>query len=267
MTVKTIRWTPELVEKFWSGVAQTRLAELSFSRHNSDYLIELIQGHLKSDGRHLDFGAGDGDLLKALIRKGYATAAYEPVGARAARFPADVTGHPKYLGQVQAVGSERFDVVLMIEVIEHILEPDLPAVLRRVKSLLAGDGTLIVTTPNAEDLELSAAYCPQCETLFHRWQHQRSFTLESLPKFLGQHGFECVHIREVDFSYTRYFIEDLKYLNEEIEVMRRREQRSLLARLRRFLTGQRIAERAHPPRFLRADPATLLCIGRQIKGG
>jgi len=117
--VKPIHWTPELVDKFWSGVAQTRLAELSFSRHNSEYLIELIQGHLKPQGRHLDFGAGDGDLLKALIQKGYATAAYEPVQARAAHFPADIANHPKYLGRVRDGWPERFDVVLASEVIPN----------------------------------------------------------------------------------------------------------------------------------------------------
>jgi 2-polyprenyl-3-methyl-5-hydroxy-6-metoxy-1,4-benzoquinol methylase len=263
---KTLKWTHELVEKFWTGVSQTRLSELSFSKHNAEYLIELIADHLKPQGRHLDFGAGEGDLVRALLEKGYAAAAYEPVNARSALFPADIATHPKYLGAANSTGSERFDVVLMIEVIEHVLEEYLPGVLQKVKSSLVDGGTLIVTTPNAEDLDLAAAYCPQCETLFHRWQHQRSFTPESLPKFLGRHGFECLDISEVDFSYTRFFIEDLKYLNEEIETMRRREQRSLFARLRRFLTGQRIAERAHPPRYLRADPATLLYIGRKIQG-
>ena len=160
--VKPIQWTPELVEKFWSGVAQTRLAELSFSRHNADSLIELIQGHLQSDGRHLDFGAGDGDLVKALIEKGYATGAYEPVRARSSRIPATVLNSPNFLGTIQQSSSERFDVVLMVEVIEHILEQDLVGVLLQVKSLLADNGTLIVTTPNSEDLDLSAAYCPQC---------------------------------------------------------------------------------------------------------
>lgn len=261
--VKPIHWTPELVDKFWSGVAQTRLAELSFSRHNSEHLIELIQGHLKPQGRHLDFGAGDGDLLKALIQKGYATAAYEPVQARAARFPTDITDHPKYLGQVWDGRSERFDVVLMIEVIEHILEQDLADVLRRVKSFLTDGGTLIVTTPNAEDLELAAAYCPQCEMLFHRWQHLRSFTAESLPVFLAQHGFECLSLSEVDFSNTRFLIEDLQYLNAEIEGMR--GERSVWGRVKRLITGKRLPAREHPPRYLRGPNATLLYIGKKIR--
>jgi len=263
MMVKPIHWTSELVDKFWSGVAQTRLAELSFSRHNSEYLIELVQGHLKPRGRHLDFGAGDGDLLKALIQKGYATAAYEPVQARASRFPADIADHPKYLGQVRDGWPERFDVVLMIEVIEHILEQDLADVVRQVKSLLTDDGTLIVTTPNTEDLELAAAYCPQCETLFHRWQHLRSLTAESLQALLAQHGFECLSLSEVDFSNTRFLIEDLQYLNEEIEGMR--PERSVWGRVKRLITGKPVAAREHPPRDLRGPCATLLYIGRKIR--
>lgn len=265
MMVKTIRWTPELVEKFWSGVSQSRLAELSFSRQNSERLIELLQDHLKPEGRHLDFGAGDGDLLKALVHKGYATAAYEPVHARASRFPADLAGHPKYLGQVRAGGPERFGVVLMVEVIEHVLEPDLAGVFRQVTSLLTDDGTLIVTTPNAEDLDLATAYCPQCEALFHRWQHLRSFTAESLRALLAQQGFECLSLSEVDFSHLRFLVEDLQYLNEEVEAMRRRQERSVWGRMKRLFTGKRMAVRTHPPRYVRWPRATLLYIGRKIR--
>ncbi len=261
--IKTIRWTPELVDKFWSGVAQTRLAELNFSRQNAEHLIELIQSYLKPQGRHLDYGAGGGDLLKALIDKGYATAAYEPVQARVSRFPADITDHPKYLGQVP--NGERFDVVLMIEVIEHVLEQNLADVFRQVKSLLTDDGTLIMTTPNAEDLELAAAYCPQCETLFHRWQHLRSFTAESLRALLSQHGFECLSLSETDFSSIRTIVEDLRSLNEEVKAMRWRQERSVWVRVKRLITGKNMAAREHQPRFLQGPCPALLYIGRKVR--
>src|SRR5437773_1177577 len=122
---KLIQWTPELVERFWSGVSKTRLSDLSFSRSAAPYLIELIGDHLKPQGRHLDFGAEDGDLVRSLIEQGYATAACEPIGVRSAKIPRDIADHPKYLGVIKDDSPERFDVVLMIEVIEHILPEDL----------------------------------------------------------------------------------------------------------------------------------------------
>jgi len=259
--VKTLKWTHELVEKFWTGVSQTRLSELSFSKHNAEYLIELIADHLKPQGRHLDFGAGEGDLVRALLEKGYAAAAYEPVNARSALFPADITAHPKYLGASHSVGSERFDVVLMIEVIEHVLEEDLPGVLQKVKSSLVDGGTLIVTTPDTEDLELSSALCPTCETLFHRWQHLRSFTAPSLAALFADYGFECVLQREVDFSFMRVYFEDLSNLNREIEELRRKRDQALRARLWRLVTRQKVESRTNLPRELRGCKDRLLYIG------
>ncbi len=47
--VKPMKWTPDLVERFWDGVSQTRLSQLSFSKHNSEYLIDLIKDHLKTN--------------------------------------------------------------------------------------------------------------------------------------------------------------------------------------------------------------------------
>lgn len=264
--VKPIQWTPDLVDRFWSGVAQTRLSQLSFSRLNADYLIELVEDFLVPHGRHLDFGAGDGDLVKALLGKGYATAAYEPVSARSALFPANITTHPKYLGATNSAGSERFDVVLMIEVIEHVLEQDMPGVLQKVRSSLVDGGTLIVTTPNAEDLELASAYCPQCETLFHRWQHQRSFTSESLPALLSQYGFKCLFLHQVDFSCNRFLADDLRCLYGELEKIQIRRQRSFYSRLKRIVFRMK----PEPPIRLRGSlpgaPPTLLYIGTPRKG-
>jgi 2-polyprenyl-3-methyl-5-hydroxy-6-metoxy-1,4-benzoquinol methylase len=237
---KPIQWTPELVERFWTGVSQTRLSDLSFSRGAAPYLIELIGDHLKPQGRHLDFGAGDGDLVRALIQKGYATAACEPIGVRSAKIPRDIADHPNYLGLIKDGSAERFDVVLMIEVIEHVLEEDLDGALRKVRSLLAKDGTLIVSTPNAEDLDLSSAYCPNCDTLFHRWQHVRSFTPQSLSALLLAYGFECLFLHEVDFSDSRFPIEELKkairfrQLVEKRELQRRKD-RTVVGRIKKVI--------------------------------
>jgi hypothetical protein len=240
---KTINWTPELVNRFWSGVSQTKLSQLNFSRHNSDYLLELIEGHLKPQGRYLDFGSGEGELVRALLEKGCATAAWEPVRARSSRIPSDISSHPKFLGTIRDVGPERFDAVLMIEVIEHILEPEMAGVLEKVRSLLADGGTLIVTTPHSEDLELSSAYCPNCDMLFHRWQHMRSFTPESLPALLSPYGFECLFLHQVDFSDHRFPIEELKAIRireiEEKRELQRRKDRTLVGRIKKAIRAMR----------------------------
>ena len=49
-------------------------------------------------------------------------------------------------------------------------------------------------------MELQSAYCPSCSTLFHRWQHVRSFTPESLADLLAGAGFEREFLGLADFA-------------------------------------------------------------------
>jgi cyclopropane fatty-acyl-phospholipid synthase-like methyltransferase len=260
-----ITWTRELVARFWEGVSASRLSELSFSRHNAGHLVDLARPDLKPGGRHLDFGAGEGDLVKVLIERGFAAAAFEPVGSRLTHLPASVTAHPNFLGVVDEKSDARFEAVWLADVIEHILDEDLSAVLRRIRTLLAPDGVVIVTTPFSEDLDHGAAYCPSCRTLFHRWQHVRSFTGDSLTALFASHGFQRVRAEAVDFSCNRFVTEDLRKLHDAYEAVRTREARSWMARARRLFG---LPDRLQPVR-LTADPAGtpthILYIGRAAR--
>lgn len=68
--VKRIRWTPQLVNKFWDGVAQTELDNLSFGKVAGPKFLELISMYLVPGGSHLDFGAGSGHVLQLLLDRG-----------------------------------------------------------------------------------------------------------------------------------------------------------------------------------------------------
>ncbi|OFW18243.1 MAG: hypothetical protein A3H97_03595 [Acidobacteria bacterium RIFCSPLOWO2_02_FULL_65_29] len=183
-----LKWTPELVERFWNGVAGTRLNDLSFSRLGGKAFVTAIEHLLPRHGTILDFGAGDGDLVGYLLEKGFRVAAFEPAGARRAALERRYEGQPGFLGVVGETERRRFDVVLLVEVIEHILDEQLQAALERVTGLVRAGGLLIVSTPNNEDLELSMAYCPASNVLFHRWQHVRSMTPDSLAAMLLPFG-------------------------------------------------------------------------------
>src|SRR5581483_2838562 len=110
-----------------------------------------------------------------------------------------------FLGVVGDDNLLTFDVVLMVEVIEHILDAQIDATLKRVARWTKSGGTLIVTTPNNEDLELGMIYCPVSNVFFHRWQHVRSFTRESLCALLDGYGFDEVVTHFVGFD-DRIFV-------------------------------------------------------------
>ena len=48
----------------------------------------------------------------------------------------------------------------------------------------------MITTPNEEVLSNNAVFCPECGHEFHRWQHLRSWSADSLASALARHGFE-----------------------------------------------------------------------------
>ena len=194
-----LQWTPELMEQFWNGIARTRLVELNFSRLGGKALIAAIAHVLPKDGRILDFGAGDGDLIELMCARGLHVAAYEPSEGRNQNLQKRVAGHPNFLGTVNTESSESFDVVMLVEVIEHILEEQLDSTLQLLARFTRLGGTLIVSTPNNEDLDLSMAYCPVSNTLFHRWQHVRSFTAESLASLLTRYGFEEIATHQLEY--------------------------------------------------------------------
>ena len=76
--IERLAWTPELVDRFWSAVARTRLDELAFGRLAGAQLVKLIEPYLKPGGTHLDYGAGSGHIVRLLVDAGWRVAAYDP---------------------------------------------------------------------------------------------------------------------------------------------------------------------------------------------
>jgi 2-polyprenyl-3-methyl-5-hydroxy-6-metoxy-1,4-benzoquinol methylase len=193
-------WTPALVERFWTGFSHTRLEELSFSRAAARPLLLAVGHHVTPDRRCLDFGAGSGDLLAYLLQQGYSAAAWEPSIGRQAAMRARFAETPGFLGVHGPDSTDRFDVVFAVEVFEHILDEQLDASLRHLARLLKPGGVLVVTTPHNEDLELGMCYCPVSNTLFHRWQHVRSFTAGTLSILLRRYGIHPIAVHLVEFN-------------------------------------------------------------------
>jgi len=208
VTPQRIQWTPELVARFWNGFSQTKLVEFSFSKQAGRSLILCIDHLLPRDGRILDFGAGDGYLIKLMCERGLHVAAYEPSEGRAKNLKVLLQDYHGFLGIEDDESTQAFDVVIMAEVIEHILDGQLDDTLRRLNQLTRPDGVLVVTTPNNEDLDLGMAYCPVSNILFHRWQHVRSFTEISLAKLLADHGFDEIVTHKVEFDDALYVPSD-----------------------------------------------------------
>ena len=114
-----------------------------------DRIVESFDGQRQTN-RWLDVGCGAGALLLACHKHGWDATGTEisarPVEALRAR------GLDARLGNVDSLDlpAATFDVVSMVEVIEHVPEPR--RLLEAVGVLLRPGGTLYVTTPNSRGL-------------------------------------------------------------------------------------------------------------------
>lgn len=210
LLIKKIQWTPQLVNKFWDGVAQTELDSLSFGKVAGPRFLELINDYLIPGGTHLDFGAGSGHVLQLLLEKDLSAAGFDPSPDRQTLLLAKIGQHKKFLGVKGVDSTEQFDVVLLMEVVEHILDEDFHGVLERVSRFVKPGGYLIVSTPNNENLETSSVYCPISETFFHPWQHVRSFTPIQLTDCFKKLGFSTEFVALADFSFDAELVESYR---------------------------------------------------------
>jgi 2-polyprenyl-3-methyl-5-hydroxy-6-metoxy-1,4-benzoquinol methylase len=200
MKPQRLKWTPELVSRFWDGVSQTELDKLSFAKQGGPSLLVAIDHLLPRDGVIIDFGAGDGHLVRLMCERGLRAAAYEPSKIRMQQLEAKLAGVSGFEGVIGPQMHRSFDVIIMSEVIEHVLDEELDLTLNRLAELTKPGGTVIVTTPNNENLELNMAYCPASNMLFHKWQHVRSFTTDTLASLLGRYGFREVASHRIGFD-------------------------------------------------------------------
>jgi 2-polyprenyl-3-methyl-5-hydroxy-6-metoxy-1,4-benzoquinol methylase len=101
---------------------------------------------LRQRGVALEVGCGDGWMLASLRRRGWRVIGIER-SIDAARSAAKVNQVPALVGGLDALRSlPQFDVVILFQVLEHLLDP--LVTLRRAADLLAPDGTIIVAVPN-----------------------------------------------------------------------------------------------------------------------
>lgn len=142
-------------------------------------------------GRWLDLGYGEGGLLTIAERHGWACYGTE-VSGRALEHgreqqwivTSDADGDPRF-----AAGT--FDVVSMIEVLEHLSDPG--GSIREAAGWLRPGGALYLTTPNVQSLN--------GRLLGLRWsivsppEHLILYTATALRRALGQAGLRILHLR------------------------------------------------------------------------
>lgn len=204
---RVAEWTAEAVQRFWAWRAVTPyIQERYFSYQVGRGIVEFLQLTGRLSGKVLDYGCGPGYLVRHLLEKGLECYGADGAPEALARVNDTFQREPQWKGAVLAQGGplpypeEGFDVVLCVEVLEHLPDDALVASIMDIKRLLRPGGIVMCTTPHNERLERNMTYCPFCMTEFHSAQHLRSFDTPSLRGLLESHGLQVLFCRNIDFG-------------------------------------------------------------------
>ena len=205
-TPPKMEWTGETISRFWRW--QATYPEQYFTNLFGDRIAAALAPLLAECQSVVDYGCGPGFLVPHLIGRGFTVSAtdqspeaLEAVAARCADMAGFGSASPA--DRLIADGA-RFDGGIAIEVIEHLDDTHLTIFFENLRNLLKPQGTMVITTPNDEPLPAASVYCPHCDHEFHRYQHVRSWSAESLMASVIQNGFIVERTYTTDFSEPRF---------------------------------------------------------------
>ena len=182
-------------------------------RYSLNKKIKLINKEAIQKGKLLDIGAGTGDFLLVAKNNGWNVKGVEPNANAKQR------AHKKGLklsDHINDLDSEKFDVITMWHVLEHV--PNLDEYIKRLYALLNNKGTLIIAVPNFKSYdaiiykEFWAAY----DVPRHLWH----FSKTSIKKLFEKEGLQISGIKPLKFDSFYVSMLSEKYKTGKLNIIR-----------------------------------------------
>jgi ubiquinone/menaquinone biosynthesis C-methylase UbiE len=162
-----------------------------------DHLVEFVHSLGRREGAALDLGCGDGRLTLELRARDIVGADVSRVALDRARprvGERDIELVELTPGTVLPFEDGRFDLVLMAETIEHVV--DVQSLLSEVRRVLRPGGELAVTTPaHSRGSGLSMLVRGFERSFDPLSPHIRFFTRGSLSRLLDEMGFDVQSVK------------------------------------------------------------------------
>jgi 2-polyprenyl-3-methyl-5-hydroxy-6-metoxy-1,4-benzoquinol methylase len=193
-------WKPDEVTLFWDFISKTQ-PDAYFSHRVGKNVAWHFRELLKGGASVVDYGCGTGRFLEEVVSYDCRGAGFDTSSASRQVASERLLRRPNFDGVfgedelVKQTGA--FDVAFCLEVVEHLYDDALAHALEDLHQLLRPGGILVVSTPDDEDLSKNWICNPTTGTVFHRWQHVRSWTAQTLASRLERAGFRTVSTASV----------------------------------------------------------------------
>ena len=203
-----LHWRPEHVGRFWDWYSSRgESSERYFSRAVGGRVLRATLRAVPVAGPAVEVGAAGGHFVEHLLKHGLDTLAVDTSPESVALLERRLAGAPHFLG-ARVNQSERLPLddgyagtLFLLETLEHLNDDTLEHILQEARRVLRPGGSLVVTTPNEEELARNQAMCPNCGCVFHTVQHVQSFSTQRLDQLLQRHGFASRACYATLFSY------------------------------------------------------------------
>jgi SAM-dependent methyltransferase len=158
--------------------------EQAFDQERLAVTADWIADHMKIEARVLDVGCGNGGLLLALRERGFRSlVGMDPSEGCVTRMQQQgLEAFRGWLGDL-APGQQKFDLIILSHVLEHLLEPR-PA-LASLQVLLAPGGRVYIETPDASRY----VDFPSVPWYYFDSEHINHFDMHSLDNLARVSGF------------------------------------------------------------------------------
>ena len=194
-------WNNSNIKRFWDFHSQNNQQEFFTYQYGSS-IAELV--NIKAKDKVLDYGCGSGELIKHLTlgsNNVYGMDfAPETVNAVNDRYKNNSSFRSCFTYDQILENPLTYDIIFVIEVIEHLTDDYLDELFINLKKLTHPKSKIIITTPNDENLRLNTVYCPECDHTFHRWQHVRNWSQDSLSDYVTSKGLSNFITYTLNFS-------------------------------------------------------------------
>lgn len=205
------------VDNVTAHYEQMEDAQYEATRNERALQTQKILQHIKTfktGGALLDVGAGSGILVEQAIKQSFDAVGIEP--SASLYKTAQALGLPMIHGVLpQASLKNRFDVVALIDVIEHVDNPR--AIMREIGNCMKTDAICVVITP---DVNSWAARAMRAKWWHYRLAHIGYFNEKTLQQLMATAGLEIVAVHRPGWYFpASYLLERvMRYLPAPLRI-------------------------------------------------